>query len=72
MRQETLGARDDGLLALSHDAQRVSKRGGVVILQAYHATGDYAQVAGASENVVSVRMASSPPGMKSCSTRRLL
>ena len=26
----------------------------------------------ASENVVSVRMASSPPGMKSCSTRRLL
>ena len=46
MRQEALGARDDGLLALSHDAQRVSKRGGVVILQAYHATGDYAHVAG--------------------------
>ena len=45
MRQETLGARDDGLLALAHDAQRVTECGGVVVLQAHDAARDRADVA---------------------------
>ena len=46
MRQEPLGARNDGLLAFTHDAQRVAERGGVVVLQAHHASCDHAHVAG--------------------------
>ena len=42
--EEAFGVSDDSLFSLSYDAKRVSERGGAVILQAYDAARNHAQV----------------------------